>query len=143
MLGWREWVLLPALDLPLIKAKVDTGARTCTLHAFEMEEITLNQKPGLRFCIHPKQHDDKKVVVCEAEVTDRRIVADSGGHREERYIISQPVQLGNTFHRVEITLTNRDSMRFRMLLGRNFLRKGFGVNPAASFLMGFPKRDQE
>jgi len=143
MLGWREWVLLPSLNLPMIKAKVDTGARTCTLHAFEIEEIKVENKLAVRFCIHPKQHNEKEVVACIAEIVDKRYVSDSGGHREERFVIAAPIQLGHTFHRVEITLTNRDSMRFRMLLGRNFLRKGFCVNPGASFLMGLPKKDRE
>jgi hypothetical protein len=142
MIGWREWVTLPALQLNMIKAKVDTGARTCTLHAFELEEVIVEGVTKIRFCIHPKQHNDKEVVTCISDIADKRVVSDSGGHKEERYVIVQPVRLGNTLHKVEITLTNRDSMRFRMLLGRNFLRKGYGVNPAASFLMGLPKRKE-
>ena len=143
IIGWREWLTLPAINLQMIKAKVDTGARTCTLHAFELEEIIVEGVKKIRFCVHPKQHNDQLVVSCISDISDKRVVTDSGGHREERYVIVQPIRLGNTFHKVEITLTNRDSMRFRMLLGRNFLRRGFCVNPAASFLMGLPNKEQK
>lgn len=142
LIGWREWVTMPGLKLEMIKAKVDTGARTCTLHAFELEEIIVEGVKKIRFRIHPKQNSDTMVVTCISDIADKRLVTDSGGHQEERYVILQPVRMGTTFHKVEITLTNRDSMRFRMLLGRNFLRKGYCVNPAASFLMGLPNKEK-
>ena len=115
ILGWREWVALPDLGIPRIKCKVDTGARSSALHAFYRE------------CI------------CTADVLDQRIVADSGGHREMRYVIETTVVVGDASWPIEITLTDRDTMRFRMLLGRTAINKKFLVNPASSYLAGKPK----
>jgi len=134
--GWREWVLLPDLNLPVIKAKVDTGARTSCLHAFNVEEFTKQDKEWIRFGIHPHQDDSDTEVFCEAEVLDKRIVTDSGGHKESRYVISTDIVLGNKRWPIEITLTNRDSMLFRFLLGRTAMENKIIVNPAKSFLLG-------
>ena len=135
-LGWREWISLPELGLPLIKAKIDTGARTSCLHAFSVEEFTVDEKKWVRFGIHPHQDDTTTEAFCEAQVIDKRMVSDSGGHKESRYVISTDIMLDNQRWPIEITLTNRDNMRFRMLLGRTAMAKKITVNPAASFLLG-------
>jgi hypothetical protein len=132
-IGWREWLSLPELDIHKIKAKVDTGARTSALHAFSLRPFRQDNCDKISFDIHPVQHDSTVVVTCVADIIDRRWVTDSGGHRDERYVICTPVILGNDTWPIEITLTERDTMLFRMLLGRSAIRKRYVVDPARSF----------
>lgn len=134
VVGWREWVSLPELHLDQIKAKVDTGARTSALHAWSLSPFRENGKDLIRFLMHPLQHNTALEVMCVAEVVDRRPVTDSGGHTEERFVILTPICIAGQTWPIEITLTERDNMLFRMLLGRSALRRRFIVNPARSFV---------
>lgn len=134
VIGWREWVALPELNITHIKAKVDTGARTSALHAFSLAPFEENGIKMIRFDIHPLQHDVEKIISCRAILVDKRWVTDSGGHEEERYVIRTPLTISGQTYPIEITLTERETMLFRMLLGRSALRRKFLVNPARSFV---------
>lgn len=135
LIGWREWLSLPELGIEKIKAKIDTGARTSALHAFEIEPFKQENKHYIRFKMHPLQRRTDALIECVAEVKDIRWVIDSGGHKERRYVIKTPVQIGHRRWSIELTLTNRDTMNFRMLLGRTAMRNKIAVNPAVSFLL--------
>lgn len=138
--GWREWLALPELGINKIKAKVDTGARTSAIHAFRMETFKKNHKENVRFWIHPIQNDNDTELVCEAPVIDERWVTDSGGHRERRIVIESLLAIPGREWRIELTLTDRDMMRFRMLLGRTAMRNHVVVNPGKSYLLNKMKR---
>jgi len=137
--GWREWVGLPELGIKQIKAKVDTGARTSALHAFELRPFMQDGQQCIEFSLHPRQRDLETVQICRANVVDQRTVMDSGGHKEERWVISTPVTIGTHQWPIEITLTSRDDMRFRMLLGRNALKPDVLVDSSKSYLVGKKK----
>ncbi|WIB70265.1 RimK/LysX family protein [Curtobacterium sp. MCBD17_026] len=131
--GWREWAGLPDLGVPWIKVKLDTGARSSALHAFDLEEL-----PGerVRFSLHPWQDTDADATTIECDVHDRRIVRSSTGHTQERIVVRTRVALAGQVVESEVTLSNRDQMGFRMLVGREALRQGFLVDPARSFMAG-------
>jgi hypothetical protein len=143
LLGWREWIELPMLGLTRIKAKVDTGARTSTLHAFYVDTFHRNGQRHVRFGVHPIQRRTDIVIHAEAVVVDERRVMDSGGHREDRFVIRTPLILAGREWPIEITLTNRETMLFRMLLGRTALSGHASVDPGRSFLTGRLKRPWE
>lgn len=140
LLGWREWVRLGSLGLPPIKAKIDTGARTSALHAFKLEPFLRNGRQWIRFSIHPRQHNPWLVCTCEAPVIDRRRVTDSGGHRQMRYVIESDITLGGETWSIELTLVSRETMRFRLLLGRTALNGRFLVDPALGYCIGKRRR---
>ena len=140
LLGWREWVSLPGLEIPHIKAKVDTGAKTSALHTCSISPFEDDQgQLWVKFSVNPWQFDQQKIVECQARVKDRRAVTDSGGHRELRYVIESLLVIDGHSYSIELTLTDREGMRFRMLLGRSALRGRFMVDSKASFLMGGDK----
>lgn len=136
-IGWREWCALPELGISQIKAKIDTGAKTSALHAFFVEPFEEDGKQMVRFGVHPLQKRVDIEIICSCPVKDFRQVSDSGGHKEMRYVIETPVRLGERVWPIEMTLTNRDSMQFRMLLGRRAM-KGMQVLPDKSYLFGQP-----
>ncbi len=136
IIGWREWVGLPDLGIGEIKAKIDTGARTSALHAFEVRPFTENGVARVEFKMHPRQNDNDFVVVCQANVIDERVVTDSGGHKGLRQVIETSVSMGPYVWPIEATLTARDDMLFRMLIGRTAIRGRAQVDPARSYLVG-------
>jgi hypothetical protein len=136
VVGWREWVALPALGITAIKAKIDTGARSSSLHAFNLQTFERGSETWVRFDVHPLQRDDATVVRAEARVLEFRHVRSSSGHQTLRPVIRTELALGGRKWSVELTLAARDEMGFRMLLGREAMRGRFVVDPARSFLVG-------
>jgi hypothetical protein len=140
IVGWREWVRLPDLKIPRVKAKLDTGARTSALHAFKVTPFSKDGAAYVRFVVHPIQRQRTPEISCVALVIDYRNVTDSGGRIEERYVIRTSVKLGKSLWPIELTLTNRDQMGFRMLIGRQALRRRYIVDPSRSFIAGKKKK---
>ncbi len=132
-LGWEEWLALPSLGLPAIKAKVDTGARTSALHAEAIEPFGRVDKPQVRFLMRPDPGDPSIEVTCSAKVVDRRNVTSSNGESELRYVITTEVEMGGRRWPVELTLTDRGAMNYRMLLGRTSIEDDMIVSPSLSF----------
>jgi len=144
ILGWREWVAIPDLGIDRLKAKVDTGARTSALHAFVIEPFQKEDgTEWIRFGVHPDQGSTEREIYAEAPILDRRKVRDSGGHQEERFVIESEILIGQERLFIELTLTARDDMRFRMLLGRTAMRGRFVVDPARSYVIGKKKRKRK
>lgn len=133
VLGWREWVALPQLGIPALKVKVDTGARTSALHAFGIERLASHR---VRFRVHPDQNHDAAEVVAEADLVDERVVRTSGGHSELRPVVRTHVSMGELDFPVELTLSNRAMLGFRMLLGREAIRGRFLIDPRRSYCFG-------
>jgi len=143
IIGWREWVSLPELGIKSIKVKVDTGARSSSLHAFDVLEFARDGQPWVRFKVHPAQRTAKETVVAEARILDKRSVRSSSGKAQMRPVIeTQIIMLGQSF-KAEVTLANRDEMGFRMLLGREAFRNRFLVDAGASYYGGKPPREKK
>lgn len=139
--GWREWVGLPSFGVEHVKAKLDTGARSSALHAFDLVEHVVDGVEHVRFAIHPWQRSTADAVAVDVPIHDRRVIRSSNGTGQERIVIlARIVLLGRTID-TEMTLTRRDAMGFRMLVGREALRQGFVVDSARSYLGGRPSRD--
>ncbi len=134
--GWQEWCILPKLGLPLIKAKIDTGAKTSALHAFDIEEVHYRGKRYVHFWIHPLQRNADIAVSCKALVVEKRWVMSSNGHKENRYVIRTPLMLGRQIWNIDITLSNRDPLAFRMLLGREALDQRVMIDPSRALCQG-------
>ena len=133
-LGWEEWLALPDLGLPALKAKIDTGARTSALHAFDIEPFGPAANPKVRFAVHPVPGRDDIAVPCSARIADRREVTSSNGEAELRYVIRAEAAMGERHWPIEISLTNRSQMAYRMLLGRQGLGEGMMVGPSERFM---------
>lgn len=133
IIGWEEWVALPDIGLPAIKAKVDTGAKTSALHAFLIEPFGPATAPMVRFGIHPIPGRDDIAIYCSAAIVDRREVTSSNGEKETRCVLRTRLAMGAREWEIEVTLTNRESMSYRMLIGRQAIREDMYVDPAASF----------
>ncbi len=143
IIGWREWISLPDFGIDWIKAKIDTGARTSTLHAFDVEPVTVDGVRCVKFNVHPRQRHKKPEVECVAPLVEERAIKNSGGKTEMRYVIATRLRIGEWEQDIELTLTNRDEMTFRMLIGRAAIRKHYIVNPGASYRAGHKKPRQK
>ena len=136
IIGSEEWVSLPDLNIPAIKVRVDSGAKTSALHAVNIQPFQRNNETWVTFDVYPLQHNGKKMIRCQAFVVDKRTVKSSTGNRENRYIIKTPLRIGDQTWDIEISLTNRDSMGYRMLFGREAMIGRMLVDPESSFVLG-------
>ena len=142
IVGSEEWCTFPELGIPTIKARVDSGAKTSALHAVNISPFQKDDENWVKFDINPIQNNTRTVIHCQAPLVDKRIVKSSSGFREQRYVIKSGIQIGETFWEVELTLTNRDSMGFRMLLGREAMSGRLLVDPERKYLMGQPTKEK-
>jgi hypothetical protein len=140
LIGWREWVAFPTWEIDAVKAKVDTGARTSALHATDIEEFERDGDRWARFRVHPWQRNDADAVDVEARCVDTREVTSSSGEASLRPVVLATIDVAGTPHEIELTLTRRDEMGFRMLLGRNAMAGMYTIDPALSYVQGRPDR---
>ena len=136
IIGWREWVSLPELGIDHIKVKVDTGARSSSLHAFDVEYYKSAGKEFVKFKVHPEQRNTRKTSLCRAKILEFRNIKSSNGQVQRRPVILTKIEMLGEKWPIEITLTNRDEMGFRMLLGRESFRKKFLVDAGKSYYGG-------
>jgi hypothetical protein len=140
MIGWREWVAFPEWGLEAVKAKIDTGARTSAIHAYDIEEFERDGLRWVRFEIHPWQRNADDARMVEAVLVDQRHVTSSSGSKSLRPVVRAVIDLAGAPHEVEITLTRRDEMGFRMLLGRKAMAGHYVIDPSLSYATGRPER---
>ncbi|MCX6127284.1 MAG: RimK/LysX family protein [Proteobacteria bacterium] len=133
-IGWREWCALPEFGIAAVKCKVDTGAKTSCLHAYEVSVVKKFGRDVVQFKVNPLQKNSRKVKNCEAHLLEWRYVTDSGGKRTLRPVVKTWLNLGGLIKQIELTLVSRDEMGFRMLLGREAIKKTWVVDPAGSYL---------
>jgi hypothetical protein len=133
ILGWREWISLPDLGISGIKAKIDTGARSSSLHAIDIQTLTIDGEQWVEFKVQPLQHQTDAAIPCRAPIKDYRQVTDSGGHRSMRYVIETTITIGSEQFTAEVTLADRSQMMFRMLLGRTAMKNRYTVDPGRSY----------
>jgi ribosomal protein S6--L-glutamate ligase len=136
IVGWKEWVAIPELELPAIKAKIDTGAATSSLHAYDIKYVSIKGVPYVRYNLHPLQKSKKITRSCLSRLYDKRSVKSSSGLSRKRPVIRVTLKIGNFEWEIEVNLTNRDSMGMRMLIGREALRGKILVNSGHKFLHG-------
>ncbi|WP_375204014.1 ATP-dependent zinc protease family protein [Hyphococcus sp.] len=136
LIGWREWAALPDFDVTGVNAKIDTGAKSSAIHAFRIREVVLDGVDHVEFYLHPLQRRKKPEVFCRAPIAGRRVIRSSNGQEEERYVIETRLRLNGRTWKIDLTLTNRDAMGFRLLIGRDALRRKFLIDPGASYLLG-------
>lgn len=140
VVGWREWVALPQIGIKRIKAKLDTGARSSALHAFNLRPVERDGGLWVEFDVHPLQRNDEVFRTCVAEVVDYRWITNSGGGREKRFVIVTTLQMGADAWPIEVTLTDRDQMGFRMLIGRTAMEHRLVIDPTKSYRLGKPRK---
>ncbi|WP_417451035.1 ATP-dependent zinc protease [Kordiimonas sp.] len=138
IVGWREWAGLPDFDIPEIKAKIDTGAKTSALHAFRIKKVMRDGCPWAEFFVHPVQRRKRPEIKCAAPIVDEREVRSSNGVVQTRLVVSARLELGPFLRTIEMTLTNRDEMGFRLLIGRQALAKRYLVDSSLSYGLGEP-----
>ena len=138
--GWREWIALPDLEVSWVKAKLDTGARTSSIHAWDVTPFDRDGADWVSFQIHPWQRSDLDAIDVELPIVDRRVVRSSTGHEEERLVVRTTIRVLDLDLEAELTLTNRDDMGFRMLVGREALRSSILVDPGRSYVGPRPSR---
>ncbi|MCW4630790.1 MULTISPECIES: ATP-dependent zinc protease family protein [Marinomonas] len=136
IIGCDEWCAFPSLDIPAIKARVDSGAKTSSMHAINIVRFTRDDEHWVKFDVHPLQKNRKVTVHCEAPLIDQRVIKSSSGDKEKRPVIRVPLSLGGTTWEAEVTLTNRDSMGYRMLLGREAMNGRILIDPEKMCLLG-------
>lgn len=136
IIGREEWCAFPTLGIPAIKARVDSGAKTSCMHAFNIHTMMYGSRKWVSFEAHPLQKNRRITIHCKAKVIDRRAIKSSSGHTEKRYVIQLPMQIGTYAWEIELTLTNRDSMGYRMLLGREAMIGRVLIDPAVSCKLG-------
>ncbi len=135
-IGWREWASLPDLGVDRINAKIDTGAKTSAIHAFRLHVTETEDGAWVEFYLHPRQRRKTPEVFCRAPLIDRRVIKSSNGQEDERLVINTPFRMGDQIWPIELTLTNRDTMGYRLLIGRDALAGRFLIKSDASYLLG-------
>jgi hypothetical protein len=136
VIGVRELAAFPDLGIDRIHAKIDTGAKTSAIHAFRIREIEDNGNLLVEFALHPRRRRKTPEIFCRAPVVDKRLIRSSNGQEEERYVISTDMRMGDESWTVELTLTNRDAMGFRLLVGRDAVARRFLIDPGGAYLLG-------
>ena len=138
IIGSREWCSLPELGINLIKAKIDSGAKTTALHADNLTKFSKKGENWVKFSLHPLKSRPELIVECEAKLIEKRIIKSSNGTKEERFVIETKLVLGNLSYQIEVTLTNRKLMGFHMLLGRQAMSNKVLIDCEFRYLLGKP-----